>query len=104
MKNSKEYQSKYFVSALLFILFFSLNIKVHADIPRLINYQGILTDKQGKPVADGSYVITFSLYDSPFEGSPFWGEVIPIITIKGYFNVRNIICSGVIHIPWDIII
>ncbi len=36
---------------------------------------------------DGSYVITFSLYDSPFGGSPFWVEVLPIITIKGYFNV-----------------
>jgi len=75
------------ISALIFFSLFSMNIKVHADIPRLINYQGVLTDKQGNPVEDGSYVITFSLYDSPFEGSPFWVEVLPIITIKGYFNV-----------------
>ena len=79
--------SKSFISALFLILLFSANIKVLADIPRLINYQGVLTDKQGMPVADGSYVITFTLYDSPFEGSPFWSEVLPIITINGYFNV-----------------
>ena len=87
MNYLKAEQSKSFILALFIILLFSMNIKVLADIPRLINYQGVLTDKQGKPVVDGSYVITFSLYDSPFEGSPFWGEVLPIITIKGYFNV-----------------
>jgi len=87
MNYSKAEQSKPFISILIIILLFSMNIKVLADIPRLINYQGVLTDKQGEPVADGSYVITFSLYDSPFEGLPFWGEVLPIITIKGYFNV-----------------
>ena len=87
MNYLKVQRSKSFISALFFILLFSTNIEVLADIPRLINYQGVLTDKQGIPVAGGSYVITFSLYDSPFEGSPFWVEVLPIITINGYFNV-----------------
>ena len=58
-----------------------------AGIPRLISYQGVLTDAYGKPVVDGSYVIKFSLYEEPFGGISFWTEVLPIVTISGYFNV-----------------
>jgi len=36
-----------------------------ADIPRVINYQGRLTDASGEPVPTGNYLITFTIYDDP---------------------------------------
>ena len=34
----------------------------HAQIPRALSYQGVLTDNAGKPRPDGSYSFTFRLY------------------------------------------
>ncbi|MBU2566939.1 hypothetical protein KKG46_05295, partial [Patescibacteria group bacterium] len=41
-------------------------------INQAINYQGKLMDSLGSPVADGSYQITFSLYDQASGGSAIW--------------------------------
>ena len=76
--------AKKLAALLIFLLIYDI---AYAGIPRLINYQGVLTDAYGKPVVDGSYVITFSLYEEPFGGTSFWTEVLPIVTISGYFNV-----------------
>ena len=76
--------AKRLAALLIFLLLYDI---AYAGIPRLINYQGVLTDAYGKPVVDGSYVITFSLYEEPFDGTSFWTEVLPIVTISGYFNV-----------------
>ena len=35
-----------------------------ADIPHLINYQGKLTDKDNKPLSDGTHSITFRIYSA----------------------------------------
>ena len=39
------------------------------DIPRTMHYQGILTDASGQPVADGTYDLTFKIYDISAGGS-----------------------------------
>lgn len=49
------------VYILLSISFFSTCLE--AQIPKVISYQGILTDRGGDPVADGNYIITLRLYD-----------------------------------------
>jgi len=57
-------------------------------VPMLINYQGVLTDPAtGKPVADGSYAVTFSLYDVPSGGIALWSETQTVTVEKGLFNV-----------------
>ena len=34
-----------------------------SQIPQTVSYQGVLTDAQGNAVADGSYSLTFNLYE-----------------------------------------
>jgi hypothetical protein len=62
------------------------SLPVSAQIPRLINYQGVLTDDMGAVVADGPYNMTFRLYDAPSGGSPLWEETIAVNVSKGIFN------------------
>lgn len=60
-----------------------------ASIPRVINYQGLLTNKDtGQPLT-GTVNITFSLYDTPSDNtSPLWSEThTGMILNKGLFNV-----------------
>jgi hypothetical protein len=59
----------------------------YASIPRLINYQGKLTNSQGQPIT-GTVAVTFRIYDVESGGSPLWSESYPSLTIdKGIFNV-----------------
>ncbi|MFA4889425.1 MAG: hypothetical protein WC628_07635 [Candidatus Omnitrophota bacterium] len=78
---------------LLLILFFSIICTlypvpcalIYADVPHLINYQGRLTDKTGKPVADGAHQIVFKIYDA--DNNQRWQGSYPITTAKGVFSV-----------------
>jgi hypothetical protein len=72
----------------------------HAAVPHLINYQGKLTDKDSKPVSDGVYAITFSIYDSESAGSLLWTETQQVSLQKGVFSV---LLGGVtnLNIPFD---
>lgn len=62
-------------------------LPVSAQIPRLINYQGVLTDDMGAVVSDGDYSMTFRLYDVDTGGSPLWEETLLVTVSKGIFNV-----------------
>ena len=58
-----------------------------AGIPKLINYQGMLTDNSGNPLTD-TVSITFKIYDDPSSGNKKWEETqsgVPVI--NGLFNV-----------------
>ena len=58
-----------------------------AQIPPLMNYQGVLTDAGGaSAVPDGLYNITFRLYPGEFAASPIWEETKPVLVTKGIFN------------------
>ncbi len=56
-------------------------------IPRMLSYQGKLTDDLGNPVADTTYNVTFRLYTQPTGGSAFWNEVQTVRTKSGLFSV-----------------
>ncbi|MEO0091682.1 MAG: hypothetical protein ABIK61_03110 [candidate division WOR-3 bacterium] len=56
-------------------------------IPKLLNYQGKLTNLAGVPVADSTYSITFRLYNTSTGGSAFWTETQNVQTNQGIFNV-----------------
>ena len=58
-----------------------------ADVPRLINFQGRLTDASGKFVADGNYSLTFRIYTDSTGGSAKWTEAQSVAVSKGLFNV-----------------
>ncbi|MCB9391331.1 MAG: hypothetical protein H6506_01630 [Calditrichaeota bacterium] len=60
---------------------------LRAEIPRLLSYQGVLTNEQGAVVPDDSYPMTFLLYDSLVGGSARWLENRPVQTTNGVFEI-----------------
>ncbi|MBN1425676.1 hypothetical protein JXA88_14060 [Candidatus Fermentibacteria bacterium] len=54
-----------------------------AEIPHLINYQGKVSDSGGTPVADGSYSMTFSIYDVASGGTSAWSSGAVNVTVSG---------------------
>ncbi|MBC7186049.1 MAG: hypothetical protein H5U38_03340, partial [Calditrichaeota bacterium] len=58
-----------------------------AQIPQTMSYQGLLTDASGNPVPDGTYALTFRLYDVPTGGTALWTETQPVVVSGGVMNV-----------------
>lgn len=54
-----------------------------AGIPRTIAFQGVLADASGKAKPDGSYNITFRLYDALSDGNLLWTEANKPVTVAG---------------------
>lgn len=77
--------SPLFRGALLALLCTALSLL--AEIPRLISYQGILTDEQGGIVPDGSHAMTFAIYDSVVAGDNLWFENRDVETVNGIFDI-----------------
>ncbi|MGE5693570.1 MAG: hypothetical protein ACM3YF_07315 [Candidatus Zixiibacteriota bacterium] len=75
---------KIFFGLLIVLLFYSSGL---AAVPDLVNFQGVLRDTAGNPVADGSYSVTFRLYDTPIGGGLVWEETQSVTTSDGLFNV-----------------
>ncbi len=68
------------------VLLFSAS-SVYPAIPRLINYQGILTNNAGTPL-DGSYDLTFRIYDDSTAGALKWTEAQDGVSVNsGLFTV-----------------
>lgn len=63
-------------------LFLVLPAFVSGQIPRTIAYQGVLTDSSGNPKPDGTYSMTFRLYDVEIGGVALWTEV-KTVNVKG---------------------
>ncbi len=60
---------------------------LYAAVPQLINFQGILRDGSGNPVANGSYTVTFTIYDALTGGTNLWSEIQSVTTSGGLFTV-----------------
>jgi hypothetical protein len=56
------------------------------SIPKLLSYQGRLTDTMGVPVPDGSYSVVFRLYTVPSGGTHYWTETQSVQTRGGIFS------------------
>jgi hypothetical protein len=69
------------------LLVFCLASTIQAQPPRLINYQGVLTDAGGAAVGDGFYSVTFRLYEVDAGGTEIWTETQAVEVNKGIFNV-----------------
>lgn len=68
------------VLSLLLLLFLPLA----ADVPHLISFQGRLTDAvSGNPVLDGTYDLTFRLYDAASGGTLLWSETQTGVQVSG---------------------
>ena len=73
----------------LSLLVFMLSVQpIWAQIPQNVSYQGVLTDGSGTPVADGTYSLTFNIYDAATSATPIWTETHASVTVvSGIFNV-----------------
>jgi hypothetical protein len=80
-------KTKKFLSFLLIVFCLLIPILTYAGVPKVINFQGKLTDSQGKAVANGDYGITFVIYDAETGGSPLWIETQTVTTTDGLFSV-----------------
>jgi hypothetical protein len=74
--------------AVLFVLGFVT--AADAQVPKLVSYQGVLTDNGGNPVADGVYNVTFRVFDQSFGGAPHFTEAHSgpnaVTTVNGAFS------------------
>ena len=75
-----------FISGLIILVFLaSLSL---ARIPKVINYQGMLTQSDGKtPVNNGDYAILFSIYNISSGGSALWSHTYNVSVTNGLFNI-----------------
>ena len=76
-------KTKLFLGVLFLILIFQVSM---AQVPETINYQGVLKDAEGETVADGTYSLTFKLYESETGGTAVWSEVQSVTTSVGVFS------------------
>jgi len=74
-------------SVMILVLAFLLSIGtgLHAQIPRTLSYQGVLTDTLGNPRPDGTVSFTFSLYDTSTGGIAIWTETKNLQVRRGLF-------------------
>ncbi|MFZ0453500.1 MAG: hypothetical protein WCE54_01740 [Ignavibacteriaceae bacterium] len=79
---------KIFSISTIIYLIILFSPRVFSQIPKIISYQGIVTDTAGNPKPDGQYNFTFRLYDSNSGGSPFWSESKKLIVKKGVFSTN----------------
>ena len=74
------------VTAALFALL-TFATGARATVPTAMNFQGVLKDGSGDPVADGMYAVTFRMYNVPTGGTDLWLENQAVNTVNGLFNV-----------------
>ncbi len=74
-------------SIFLLMLLIALSVSIiWGQIPQTISYQGVLTDVKGKPVADGTYNLTFKLYLTATGSELVWSEKQTLTLTSGIFN------------------
>lgn len=74
----------------IFSVLFSLIISssILADIPKLINLQGVLKDGSGNPLPNDTVSVEFKIYDADVGGNVKWMETKNVTTdADGIFNV-----------------
>ena len=64
---------KFRITLFILIGILCLTALTYAAIPRVINYQGRLTDKDDNPLT-GNFLVTFRFYDMEKDGLSIWEE------------------------------
>ncbi|MBL7976446.1 MAG: hypothetical protein JNJ85_16120, partial [Candidatus Kapabacteria bacterium] len=88
---------KNFLLLALYILF---SVMAFSAEPRVLSYQGVLTNTLQEPVTNGNYTLTFTLYDKESGGTPLWTETQSVTTSFGVFDTRLGITTP-LTLPFD---
>ncbi len=83
----------------LFIGLVLCSASVFAQIPRVLSYQGILTDSEGRILPDGEYTLTVRLYDRVDATEPIFVEEHRTVAVRG---VVNVLIGTVEPLPWKL--
>jgi hypothetical protein len=88
-KPKRRFFMNRFIFIISFITLVFLASLCEAGIPKLINYQGMLTQADGTtPVTNGNYNLTFKIYGSLSGTDSLWREYHPNVSVtNGLFNV-----------------
>lgn len=62
-------------------------VSASGAVPQTLSYQGVLRDGVGNTITDGSYDLTFNLYDAESGGSALWSETQSVNVVDGIFSV-----------------
>ena len=89
------------MKSFMIILLILIASSLLADVPPMMNYQGILTDDTGQPVADDIYEIVFRIYTQETGGSPVWSETQNVSTTDGIFHVLLGSLNPITNFPSD---
>jgi hypothetical protein len=73
---------------LVFLIITGMGAQLLAQIPATPSVQMLLTDNSGKPVSNGSYNITVSLYNVLTGGSALWSESQNTMVTDGLANIE----------------
>lgn len=73
-----------------------------ADISPHISFQGVIRDNEGNVVPDGSYKITFRIYEVPSGGGAIWTEVDTCDVQDGIVNATLGTSTPLSTISWEI--
>jgi hypothetical protein len=89
---SKIFFGTMYLPLLLIFLFNTVNINSQSVekkvIPHVLAFQGIISEKNGDRVADGSYEVNFTLYDAKEGGNAVWSESYSGLKIEnGLLNI-----------------
>jgi hypothetical protein len=77
----------YFFHCFLCVFCITHAVNVYADIPQTVNFQGFLIDQQSEAVADGTYTITFSIWDGDDESdNKLWQETQNVLVKDGVYS------------------
>ena len=87
-----------YLTLLPFATLFRFPHSAQSDVPRLINYQGLLQTTTDS-LLDGSIQIHFSIYGVESGGSPLWSESQTVEVSAGQFNV---LLGSIVPIPEDL--
>ena len=70
----------------ILVLLFLVSI-AFAEVPRKISFQGVLTDTLGNPRPDGTYSLTFRIYEASTGNPPLWSEARTVLLKRGLLSV-----------------
>ncbi|MCX7936868.1 MAG: hypothetical protein N2971_04100, partial [Chlorobi bacterium] len=84
---------------LLAIVMLASAISVVAQVPRVMSFQGILTDGQGRLLPDGEYMLTVRLYERVDATEPIYVEQHRAVAVHG---IVNLLIGSVEPLPWRI--
>ena len=68
-------------------------------VPRRLSYQGLLTKANGRAVSDGTYQVTFKLFEQSEGGTAFWEETQSIGVSDGVISATLGIVNAITSVP-----